>query len=78
MPEEGLPASLSLIEIEECPLLKRQWKRKRGKEWLKTAHVPNIKIDRRMDSKAKRLARGRTFLLLYGRQRLDDGNNLSS
>ncbi|KAB1199591.1 putative disease resistance RPP13-like protein 1 [Morella rubra] len=47
MPEEGLPASLSLVKINVCPLLKRQWKRKRGKEWLKTAHVPNIMIDRK-------------------------------
>ncbi|KAB1200066.1 putative disease resistance RPP13-like protein 1 [Morella rubra] len=45
MPEKGLPASLSSLEIHGCPLLKKQWKRKRGKEWLKIAHVPNIKID---------------------------------
>ncbi|KAB1205402.1 putative disease resistance RPP13-like protein 1 [Morella rubra] len=45
MPEKGLPASLSSLEVRGCPLLKKQWKRKRGKEWLKIAHVPNIKID---------------------------------
>jgi Leucine-rich repeat (LRR) protein/GTPase SAR1 family protein len=45
MPEQGLPASLSILKIYECPLLKKEWKRKKGKEWRKIAHVEQIWID---------------------------------
>ncbi|KAB1224840.1 putative disease resistance RPP13-like protein 1 [Morella rubra] len=45
MPEDGLPASLSVISIYDCPILKKKWQKKRGKEWRKIAHVPNIYID---------------------------------
>ncbi|KAB1224838.1 hypothetical protein CJ030_MR1G004787 [Morella rubra] len=48
MPEDGLPASLSVMRIYNCPLLKKKWQRKRGKEWRKIAHVPNIYIDNDM------------------------------
>jgi hypothetical protein len=37
MPEQGLPASLSILEIFNCPLLK--------KEWLNIAHVEHIRIE---------------------------------
>ncbi|XP_062174582.1 putative disease resistance RPP13-like protein 1 [Alnus glutinosa] len=37
MPEQGLPASLSILEIFNCPLLK--------KEWRKIAHVEHIQIE---------------------------------
>ncbi|XP_059440893.1 putative disease resistance RPP13-like protein 1 [Corylus avellana] len=39
MPEEGLPASVSVLRIDYCPLIKRQCQRKKGKEWRKIAHV---------------------------------------
>jgi hypothetical protein len=45
MPEEGLPASVSVLLINNCPLLKKQLHKKKGKEWLKIAHVHLIMID---------------------------------
>ncbi|XP_059455887.1 putative disease resistance RPP13-like protein 1 [Corylus avellana] len=45
MPEDGLPASLSLLKISGCPLLKKEWQRKKGKEWQKIAHVSSKLID---------------------------------
>jgi len=40
MSEDGLPASLSTLRINGCPLLEKEWERK-GEEWGKIAHVPN-------------------------------------
>jgi hypothetical protein len=45
MPEEGLPASVSVLLINNCPLLKKQCHKKKGKEWRKIAHVHLIMID---------------------------------
>jgi hypothetical protein len=45
MPEQELPASLSILTIVDCPLLKKEWKSKKGKEWRKIAHVEQIQID---------------------------------
>jgi hypothetical protein len=45
MPEQGLPASLSILRIDNCPLLKKEWQSKKGKEWRKIAHVDQIWID---------------------------------
>ncbi|KAF5445891.1 hypothetical protein F2P56_031566 [Juglans regia] len=45
MPEEGLPTSLSILQIKNCALLKKQWQRKKGKEWCKIAQVPSKLID---------------------------------
>jgi hypothetical protein len=45
LPEEGLPASVSILLISNCPLLKKQCHRKKGKEWRKIAHVHLIMID---------------------------------
>ncbi|XP_062173914.1 putative disease resistance RPP13-like protein 1 [Alnus glutinosa] len=45
MPEDGLPASLSTLRIYECPLLKKEWQTKKGKEWRKIAHIPCKYID---------------------------------
>ncbi|GLT70911.1 hypothetical protein SLA2020_429620 [Shorea laevis] len=44
MPEDGLPTSLSTMNIFFCPLLKKECKKKEGKEWRKIAHI----IDDRM------------------------------
>jgi hypothetical protein len=45
MPEQGLPPSLSILEIRQCPLLKKKLQSKKGKEWRKIAHVEQIRID---------------------------------
>ena len=45
MPEQGLPPSLSMLSIDDCPLLKKKLQSKKGKEWRKIAHVEHIKID---------------------------------
>jgi hypothetical protein len=45
MPEQGLPPSLSLLQIINCPLLKKEWQGKKGKEWRKIAHIEAKKID---------------------------------
>jgi Leucine-rich repeat (LRR) protein len=39
MPEQGLPPSLSILTIEDCPLLKKEWQGKKGKEWCKIARI---------------------------------------
>ncbi|KAM3693507.1 hypothetical protein ACB094_08G171500 [Castanea mollissima] len=44
MPEEGLPVSVSHIQITECPLLTKRLQRKKGKEWRNIAHTPFIEI----------------------------------
>jgi hypothetical protein len=46
MPKEGLPASLSIIKIDRCPLMKKQWHSKRRKEWRKIPNVDHILIDK--------------------------------
>ncbi|XP_050283360.1 putative disease resistance protein At3g14460 [Quercus robur] len=45
LPEEGFPASLSFLDIYECPLLEKRYRRKNGKEWRKISHIPIIRID---------------------------------
>jgi hypothetical protein len=45
MPEQGLPASLSILRIRKCHLLKKEWQSKKGKEWRKIAHIEHIRIE---------------------------------
>ncbi|XP_059441946.1 putative disease resistance RPP13-like protein 1 [Corylus avellana] len=45
MPEQGLPPSLSILEISRCPSLKKKLRSKEGKEWRKIAHLEHIRID---------------------------------
>ncbi|XP_075647066.1 putative disease resistance RPP13-like protein 1 [Castanea sativa] len=45
LPEEGFPASLSILHISHCPLLEKRYRRKNGKEWRKISHIPIIRID---------------------------------
>ncbi|KAG2668831.1 hypothetical protein I3760_14G008400 [Carya illinoinensis] len=46
MPEEGFPTSLHRLEIQNCDsVLKEELVRKQGKEWLKVARVPIIRLD---------------------------------
>ncbi|XP_059463422.1 putative disease resistance protein At3g14460 [Corylus avellana] len=44
MPEQGLPTTLSILQISNCPLLKKKWQSKKGKEWRKIADVEQILI----------------------------------
>jgi Leucine-rich repeat (LRR) protein len=45
MPEDGLPASLSTLNIFFCPLLKKEYQKKEGKEWRKIAHIQHKWIE---------------------------------
>ncbi|GAY31822.1 hypothetical protein CUMW_272350 [Citrus unshiu] len=44
-PAVGLPHSLLQLHIRGCPLLKKQCKRDKGKDWSKIAHIPYVMID---------------------------------
>ncbi|KAK4592160.1 hypothetical protein RGQ29_016603 [Quercus rubra] len=45
LPEEGFPTSLSILDIRDCTLLKKQYRRMKGKEWHKISRIPIIRID---------------------------------
>jgi hypothetical protein len=45
IPKEGLPTSLSIIQIFICPLLRKRWQSKKGKERRKIPDVSHILID---------------------------------
>ncbi|XP_062173750.1 putative disease resistance protein At3g14460 [Alnus glutinosa] len=45
IPKEGLPTSLSIIEIYKCPLLRKRWQSKKGKERRKIPDADHILID---------------------------------
>ncbi|CAK8565937.1 unnamed protein product [Lathyrus sativus] len=50
LPEEGLPSSLSSVNISDCPLLEATWRTKKGKEWRKISRIPCILINYKMIS----------------------------
>lgn len=44
LPEDRLPSSLSLLRIQDCPLLETRYKNRTGKHMSKIAHIPTIRI----------------------------------
>ncbi|KAL1370551.1 putative disease resistance RPP13-like protein 1 isoform X1 [Arachis hypogaea] len=45
LPREGLPSSISRLQMSGCPMLKASYERKKGKEWPNIAHIPLIIFD---------------------------------
>ncbi|KAL5853928.1 hypothetical protein ACOSQ3_009046 [Xanthoceras sorbifolium] len=43
--EQGLPSSLMQLYVTNCPLLKEECKRGRGKYWSKISDIPSVNID---------------------------------
>ncbi|XP_028806826.1 putative disease resistance RPP13-like protein 1 [Neltuma alba] len=47
LPEDSLPSSLLLLEIDGCPKLEERYDYEKGKHLSKIAHIPTIRINRK-------------------------------
>nr|ACJ22821.1 NBS-LRR type putative disease resistance protein CNL-J9 [Phaseolus vulgaris] len=45
LPSEGLPKSISSLEILNCPLLKERCRNPDGEDWGKIAHIQKLELD---------------------------------
>jgi hypothetical protein len=43
--EQGLPDSLSFLEMWKCPMLTRRCLKKKGEDWAKIARIPCKNLD---------------------------------
>ena len=44
LPKEGLPISISCLQIWNCPLLKQRCQNPKGQDWAKIAHIQRLTI----------------------------------
>nr|XP_010925190.2 putative disease resistance protein RGA3 [Elaeis guineensis] len=44
LPENGLPSSLNILDIRNCPMLQQRCRKHEGPDWPKIAHIPKLDV----------------------------------